>query len=54
MPKKTYQEQMKNSYDNYPQVREIPKSMMKSWGQGRDVWVHPLEIYEIMKSIPKG
>ena len=54
MAKKTYQEQMRNSYPDYPQIREIPKSMLKTWGEGRDVWVHPLEIHELMQTIPQG
>ncbi len=54
MPKKTYQEQMRNSYSNYPIVKPIPPSMIKSWGEGMQVLPSPLEIHEVMATIPKG
>ena len=54
MPKKTYQEQMRNSYPNHPIVKPIPPSMVKSWGEGMQVLPSPLEIHEIMATIPKA
>ncbi len=54
MAKKTYQEQMNNSYPNYPIVKSIPASMAKTWGEGMQVLPSPLEIYEVMKTIPLG
>jgi len=54
MSKKTYQEQMHSSYTKYPIVKAIPPSMLKSWGEGMQVLPSPLEIHEIMKTIPKG
>ena len=54
MSKKTYQEQMHSSYTKYPIVKPIPPSMVKSWGEGMQVLSSPLEIHEIMKTIPKG
>jgi len=32
IPKKIYQEQMRNSYPDYPIVKAIPPSMVKTWG----------------------
>lgn len=37
IPKKTYQEQMRNSYLDYPIVKVIPPSMLKTWGEGMQV-----------------
>jgi len=54
MPKKTYQEQMKHSYPNYPIVKPIPDSMVKTWGEGMQVLPSPLEIREVMRTISKG
>ena len=45
---------MNSSYDKYPIIKAIPPSMVKSWGDGMQVLPSPLEIYEIMKIIPKG
>jgi len=54
MAKKTYQEQMRNSYPEHPIVKPIPPSMVKTWGEGTQVLPSPLEIREVMRSIPKG
>ncbi len=54
MPKKTYQEQMQNSYSDYPIVKAIPPSMVKTWGEGMQVLPSPLEIQEAMRTIPTG
>ena len=54
MPKKTYQEQMRNSYPNHPIIKAIPPSMVKTWGEGTQVLPSPLEIREVMRSIPSG
>ena len=54
MAKKSYQEQMRNSYPNHPIIKPIPPSMLKSWGEGMQVLPSPLEIHEVMKTIPKG
>lgn len=54
MPKKTYQEQMRGSYTKYPIVKSIPPSMTKRWGEGMQVLPSPLEIWEVMRTIPEG
>ncbi|MCF6245296.1 MAG: MGMT family protein [Sulfurovum sp.] len=54
MAKKTYQEQMHHSYPDYPIVKPIPASMVKSWGEGTQVLPSPIEIREVMRTIPKG
>ncbi len=54
MAKKTYQEQMHHSYPDYPIIKPIPASMVKSWGEGTQVLPSPLEIREVMRTIPKG
>ena len=54
MPKKTYQEQMRNSYPNHPIIKPIAPDMVKTWGEGMQVLPSPLEIREVMRSIPSG
>lgn len=54
MAKKSYQEQMHNSYPDYPIIKPIPDSMVKTWGEGTQVLPSPLEIREVMRTIPKG
>ena len=54
MPKKTYQEQMRYSYPNHPIVKPIAPDMVKTWGEGMQVLPSPLEIREVMRSIPSG
>ena len=54
MAKKTYQEQMRHSYPDYPIVKPIPDSMVKTWGEGMQVLPSPLEIREVMRTIPAG
>ncbi len=54
MAKKTYQEQMRNSYPKHPVIKPIPPSMVKSWGKGMQVLPSPLEIREVMRTIPSG
>ncbi len=54
MPKKTYQEQMRLSYADYPMVKPIPESMLKTWGKGTQVLPSPLEIRDVMRSISEG
>ena len=54
MAKKTYQEQMHHSYPDHPIVKPIPDSMVKTWGEGMQVLPSPVEIREVMRSIPKG
>ena len=54
MAKKSYQEQMRNSYPNHPIIKPIPPSMAKTWGEGTQVLPSPLEIREIMQTIKKG
>jgi len=44
MAKKTYQEQMRNSYPEHPIIKPIPASMIKTWGEGMQVLPSPLEI----------
>ena len=45
---------MRNSYPKHPIIKPIPRSMLKSWGEGMQVFPSPLEIHEVMKTIPKG
>ena len=54
MSKKTYQEQMRNSYPEHPIIKPIAPSMVKTWGEGTQVLPSPLEIREVMRSIPEG
>jgi len=54
MPTKTYQEQMRNSYPNHPIIKPIAPDMVKTWGEGTQVLPSPLEIREVMRSIPNG
>jgi len=54
MAKKTYQEQMRHSYPDYPIVKPIPAPMVKTWGEGMQVLPSPLEIREVMRTIPAG
>lgn len=54
MPKKTYQEQMRNSYPEHPIIKPIPENMNKTWGEGTQVLPSPLEIRDVMRTIPKG
>ncbi len=54
MPKKTYQEQMRNSYPNHPIIKPIAPDMVKIWGEGMQVLPSPLEIRDVMRSIPSG
>ncbi len=52
--KKSYQQQMHHSYLDYPIIKPIPTSMVKTWGEGMQVLPSPLEIHEVMQTIPKG
>ena len=54
MPKKTYQGQMRHSYPKHPIIKPIPPSMVKTWGEGTQVLPSPLEIREVMRTIPSG
>jgi len=54
MAKKTYQEQMRHSYPDHPIRKPIAPDMIKTWGEGMQVLPSPLEIREVMRSIPKG
>ena len=54
MPKKTYQEQMRNSYPEHPIIKPIPENMKKTWGEGTQVLPSPLEIRDVMRTIPKS
>ncbi len=54
MPKKTYQEQMRHSYPKHPIIKPIAPDMVKSFGEGMQVLPSPLEIREVMRSIPQG
>ncbi len=54
MAKKTYQEQMRYSYPNHPIIKPIAPDMVKTWGEGMQVLPSPLEIREVMQSIPEG
>jgi len=54
MAPKTYQEQMRYSYPNHPIIKPIAPDMIKTWGEGMQVLPSPLEIREVMQSIPEG
>lgn len=54
MPKKTYQEQMRHSYLDHPIIKPIAPDMVKTWGEGMQVLPSPLEIREVMRTIPSG
>ncbi len=54
MAKKSYQEQMRDSYPNHPIIKQIPLDMVKTWGEGMQVLPSPMEIREVMQTIPKG
>lgn len=54
MAKKSYQEQMRHSYPNHPIIKPIVPDMVKTWGEGMQVLPSPLEIREVMRTIPKG
>ncbi len=54
MAKKTYQDQMHYSYPNHPIIKPIAPNMVKTWGEGMQVLPSPLEIREVMRSIPEG
>ena len=54
MPKKTYQEQMRHSYPDYPIVKPIPAPMVRTWGEGMQVLPSPLEIRDVMRTMPQG
>ncbi len=54
MAKKTYQEQMRHSYPNHPIIKPIAPDMVKTWGEGMQVLPSPLEIRDVMRTIPKG
>jgi len=54
MAKKTYQEQMRHSYPNHPIIKPIAPDMVKTWGEGMQVLPSPLEIRDVMRTIPSG
>jgi hypothetical protein len=49
----SWTEKLHNSKD-LPQIKEIDKKMSKRWGEGTFVIPAPLEVDEIMRSIPEG
>jgi hypothetical protein len=54
MPKrKSWCEKLKDS-KGLPQVEEITEKMSKRWGTGTVVIPAPMEVDEIMKSVPEG
>ncbi|MGD8506046.1 MAG: MGMT family protein [Candidatus Bathyarchaeota archaeon] len=54
MPKKkTWSEKLRDS-KNLPKVEEITDKMSKRWGTGTVVIPAPMEVNEMMKSVPEG
>ncbi|MCE5329306.1 MGMT family protein [bacterium] len=51
--KKTWKEKLYNS-NGLPKVQVIDENMSQRWGTGTFVIPAPLEVYEIMKSVPEG
>ena len=39
---------------DFPKIKTIPKYLNKSWGKGKFVMPSPLEVYTLMKKVPKG
>ncbi len=50
---KTNREKLHDSY-NLPMVEPIPLKMQRLWGAGTLCVPAPLEVDEIMRSVPKG
>ncbi|HEX78835.1 MAG TPA: MGMT family protein [Dehalococcoidia bacterium] len=51
--KKTWREKLANSKD-LPRIQEVTPTMSQRWGTGRFVIPAPMEVDEIMKSVPEG
>jgi len=51
--KKSWQEKLRDSKD-LPRVAEIPAKMEQKWGPGTLVIPAPMEVNDIMKSVPAG
>jgi len=51
--KKTWKEKLYNS-KGLPKVQNIDENMSKRWGTGTFVIPAPVEVYEIMKTVPEG
>jgi len=51
--KKTFQEKLLDSKD-FPKVVKLEGKLAKMWGEGTCVIPAPIEVDEIMKSVPKG
>lgn len=43
-----------NKDKDLPKIQKIDEKMSKRWGTGTFVIAKPIEIYEIMKKVPKG
>ena len=54
MPKKKSWCEKLQDNKNLPKVEEITDKMSKRWGTGTMVIPAPMEVDEIMKSVPKG
>jgi len=52
-PKKSWREKLADSRD-LPKVVEINEKMSKRWGSGTVVIPAPMEVDEIMRSVPEG
>lgn len=52
-PKKSWREKLNDSKD-LPRVAAIPKRMTAKWGEGSLVIPAPLEVDQLMRSVPKG
>ena len=52
-PKKSWREKLADSKD-LPKVVEIDEKMSKRWGTGTVVIPAPMEVDEIMRSVPEG
>ena len=51
--KKTWKEKLYNS-KGLPKIQVIDEKMSKRWGLGTFVIPAPIEVFEIMKSVPEG
>jgi len=51
--RKTWREKLADSKD-LPRIQEVTRTMSQRWGTGKFVIPAPMEVDEIMKSVPQG
>jgi hypothetical protein len=55
MAKKSWKEKLHNKKDQLPEIKEITcEKLIKKTGPGKMVIPAPLELDELMRSVPKG